>query len=128
MGLGASLDNYLKQYFQNIKMSPTFLKWNTKIQGIDAMGICAPWAESFINNQYNYQNIDNKTKMFFLKALDHSLNTCEGVTQWVFLPLGPILTYTTSSFNNLINFLEANQCIDCDRINHKKCHPRHDLP
>ena len=43
-----------------MKISPTFLKLNTKNQGIDPMGICAPWADSFIKNQKNYQNIDKK--------------------------------------------------------------------
>ena len=29
------------------------------------MGLNAPWVDSYINNQNNYQNINNKTKMTF---------------------------------------------------------------
>ena len=57
---------------------------------------------------------------------------CDVVYQWflrfhcVLLILQLInLTITTMNFWNV---LEANQCIDNDRWNHKKWHPCHDLP
>ena len=62
MGLNASLEDKIN-YIKNMKMSPTFLKYNTKNQGIYPIGLCAPWAKSFINNQNKYQNIEYKTKM-----------------------------------------------------------------
>ena len=99
------------------------------MQRIDPMGFCAPWDDYFINNQNNYQNIDNKTNMtLFWKALDLSLNNCAGLAQWAVVSLGPTLTYTISNLNILRNFLEANQCIDCDRWIHKNRHLRHNLP
>ena len=51
------------------------------------------------------------------KALDHSLNNCEVLTQ---------CTYTTSNLKNLRNCLEENQYIDYDSCNHKNQHPCHD--
>ena len=103
-----------------MKFSPTFLMWNTKNQGTNPMGLCDPWTESFINNQNNYQNIDNKTNIYFCwKALDHSLNNCQGLTQWAFVPLGLTLTYITSYFNKLSKYLEDNKFIDGNRCNHK---------
>ena len=87
-------------------MSPTFLKCNTRIQGIYPMVVCAPWSDSFVKNQNNYQIIDKKTKMIFCsKALDNSLNHCEGLTQWDFVPLRETLLFATSELNNLRNFL-----------------------
>ena len=50
------------------------------------------------------------------------------LTKWAFVTLGPTLTYTTKSFKNLRKFLEANQCIDGNRLNHKNRHPIQDLP
>ena len=67
MVLSASWANYKKQKLTNMKMSPTLLKYSTKIQGIDPMGLCAPWAESFMHNKnlskYRQQNKHD----FFLK-------------------------------------------------------------
>ena len=75
------------------------------------------------------QNIDNKTNINSCwNALDHSQNNFEGLTQWEFVPLGLILTYTTSNLNNLRNYLEANPCIEDNRWNHKNRHSNHDLP
>ena len=65
---------------------------------------------------------------FCWKYSDHSLNNCEGLTQWDFVTLGKTLTYTTSNLNNLSNCLESNQCIDGNRCNNKNWHPRHGLP
>ena len=78
-----------------MKMSPTFLKCNIKIfQEIYPTGIFYPWTDSFINNRKNYQNIGNKIKMTSCwKYLDHSLNKCDGLTQWVFVTLGQTLTF-----------------------------------
>ena len=65
-------------------------------------------------------NIDNNNKKRFCwKYLDHSLNNCEGWTQWVFVPLRETLVYTTSNLKRLRKFLEANQFIDCNRSNEK---------
>ena len=112
-----------------MRMSPIFLKWNkTYIQGIEPMVICAPWADSFINNR-NISIIDNQKKMTSCwKALHLSLNNCEVITQWAFVPLGKTLTYKTSNLNNLSKCLETNQCIDGDRCNRKNRNPHHDLP
>ena len=53
MGLSAYLDDYKKQYFTNVKMSPTFLILSKIIfQGIEPMGLCFPWADYFINNTF----------------------------------------------------------------------------
>ena len=91
-----------------------------KNQGKDPMVLCAPWSNYFINNQNNDQNMDNKTKMTSCwKGLDPSLNNCEVITQWAFVPLGPTLTYTTSKLNNLRNFPESNQFIYVYRCYHK---------
>ena len=93
------------------------------------MGICTPWSDYFINNQKNYQNINKKKKMTSCwKYLDHSLNNCEGLTQWAFVPLETTLTQKTYNLNNLRNCLELNQCIDYDSYNHKNPHPCHYLP
>ena len=51
MGLSDSLEEN-KKYLTNMKMSPKFLKWNKKIQGIDPMDPCDPWSNSFIKNQF----------------------------------------------------------------------------
>ena len=91
-----------------------------KIQGIDPMGLFKPWSDSSINNRHNYQNIDNKTNMASCwKALNNSLNNCDGLNQWAFVPLGPTLTHTTSKLNNLRNCFESNECIYCDSCNKK---------
>ena len=50
LGLSDSLDDYGKQYFINMKMSPKFLRLNTQKKGIDPMDLCAPWADYFIHN------------------------------------------------------------------------------
>ena len=65
---------------------------------------------------------------FCWKYLDHSENNCEGLTQWSFVSLGATLNYTTLNLNDLSNWLESNECIYCDRWNHKNWHPCHDLP
>ena len=71
---------------------------------------------------------DSKTKITFcLKYLYYSLNNDEELTWWAFAPLGPTFTYKTSNLNNLSSFLESNQCIDCDRCNHKNWHPLQNL-
>ena len=62
------------------------------------------------------------------KYFDHSLNNCEGLTQWGFVTLGTTLAYITSNLDHLRNCLEANQCIDGNRWNHKNLHPLHNLP
>ena len=112
-----------------MKISPILLKCNTKKQVIDPIGLCAPWCDSFIDTQNNYQNIENKTKMIFCwKGLDQSLNNCERSTQWTFDPLGSTLTYKTPNLDNLRNFLEANQCIDDKRCNHKNRKPCYEIP
>ena len=112
-----------------MKMSPTTLIRNKKITRIWPMGLCDPWASSFINNWRKNQNLDNKTKTTFCwKVLDHSQNNCERLTQWDFVTFGPTLTHTTSNLKNLRNLLEANKCIDDNIWNLKKWHPRHDLP
>ena len=90
------------------------------------MGVCAPWTDSFINNQNNYQNIDNKTKMIFFENI--SLNNCLGLTQFPFVTLGTTLTYTTPNLNNSRNLVESNKCIDRTSCNHKDRHPCHGLP
>ena len=114
--------------FTNMNLSPTFLKWNTKIQGIKPMGLCKPLENSFINEQNNYQNIYKKTNMASCwKSLDHSQNNCAGLTQWAFVPLVPTLTYTNSNLNNLRNWLEANQFIDFSMCN-KNRNPCHNVP
>ena len=83
------------------------------------MVFCAPWAEYFINNKKTiYQNIGKKKDAFSWKALDHSLNNGEGLTQWYFMPLGTTLNYTTPNLNTLREFLEYNQYIDWNRWNH----------
>ena len=64
---------------------------------------------------------------FCWKSLDNSIKSCEVLTQWKFSPLGPTLIYKTSNLNNLRNCLEANQCIDGDRCNHKNRHSCHNL-
>ena len=64
MGLSASL---AEKKTKKKKMSPAFLKSNTKIQGIDPMFLCDPWSESFIKDQDNHQNIDIKNVTFFEK-------------------------------------------------------------
>ena len=88
------------------------------------MVLCSPWADSFINNQKNYQDMDNKTNMnYCLKALDRSINSCEGLTQWAVVNLGPTLTYKTSNLNNLGNLFEANKCINGNRRNKKNRNP-----
>ena len=80
-----------------------------KNQLIYPMGLCDPWGDSFIHNFKLYQKLDNKTKMTFCwKALDHSQNNYEELTQWAYVPLGKTLTYKNSNLNNLSNYLEAN--------------------
>ena len=77
------------------------------------MVLCAPWADYFINKKNIYQSIDNKTKTnYCLNDLYPSLNSCEGLNQWAFVPFGKTLPYTTSNLNNSSNCLESNQCID----------------
>ena len=66
-------------------------------------------------------------KNVFWRALDHSQNNCEVLTQWEFVALGQTLTYTTSNFNNLRNWLEIKQYIDGNMCNYKNQHPHHDL-
>ena len=86
------------------------------------------WSDYFINNHF-FQNTDNKINMNSCwKALDHSLNNCEELTQWEFVPLVPTFTYTTSNLKNLRNFLEANKFIDVNRCNNKNLHTCHKLP
>ena len=93
------------------------------------MGLCAPWDNYFIHNQKQIsKHIQQQNMTSCWKALDHSLNICEGLIQWYFVPLGPTLTYKNSSLNNLINWHELNQYINCGRCNHKNRHSRHDLP
>ena len=50
-------------------MSQTLLKRNTKIQGMDPMGLCAPWSEYFIDNKKYHQNIDKKAKIYIFRSL-----------------------------------------------------------
>ena len=105
-------------------MSQTLLKRNTKIQGMDPMGLCAPWSDSFIDNKKTIKTQTKKQRYIFL---DRSLNNCEGLNQWAFVPLGPTLTYTTSNLNNQRNYLEANKCTDYNKCNQKHRHLRHKL-
>ena len=49
------------------------------------------------------------------------------MTWWHLFLLCPTLTYTTANLNNLSNCLEANQCIDGNRLKHKKLHPHHNI-
>ena len=128
MGLSASLSDYKKQYFTNIKISLTLLRWNTKKSGNRLNGNFWPFGQPLYSQLKNYQNIDNKTKMNFCwKYLDQSQNSFGRLTQWDFVPLGPTLIHKTSNLNNLRNFLEANTFIDVNRWNHKNRHPHHDL-
>ena len=46
-----------------MKMSPTFLRQNTKKQGIDPTGLCDPWSDSLIKKYFLYQNVDNNKNM-----------------------------------------------------------------
>ena len=66
--------------------------------------------------------------IFCWKDLDHSLNHCEGLTKWSFVPLGKTLTYKTLNLNNLRKCLEDKQCIYCNRSKKKNLHLRHELP
>ena len=91
-------------------------------------GPFCPMGQLLYSQLKNYQNIDNKTKINpSWKYLDHSKNDRGGLTQWAFVTLGYTLTYTTSKLNNLRNCIEANKCIDGDRLNHKNQHPSHYL-
>ena len=112
-----------------MKISPTFLKWNTKkSRDIPNVTLCL-FGRFFYSQPKYYQNKDNKTNIISCwKTFYHLLNNFEGLTQWDFVPLGTTLTYTTTNLKNLSKCLEFNQCIDCDRCNHKNSNPCHDLP
>ena len=60
MVISASLvDNKNKQFFTNMKTSPTALILNTKtLQGSYPIEICAPWEDSYFHNQINQLNLD----------------------------------------------------------------------
>ena len=79
------------------------------------MGRYAPWGNSFIHNQNNYQNIDKKTKMISCwNFLDHSLNNYEGLTLCPFcqnLPTQLQTKITWGTALNAINLLIARGAI-----------------
>ena len=64
MGLGTSLADYLKKKLHKHENITNILKMeHTQNQGIHKIVLCSPWSDYFINNQRQYQNIYNKTKM-----------------------------------------------------------------
>ena len=69
-----------------------------------------------------------KQRWLFVKALDHSLDDCKGLTQWAFVSLVKTHTYTTSNLNNLRKCLKDNWYIGDNMCNHKNRHPCHNLP
>ena len=126
MGFSAYFSIYKKKYFTNMKMSPTFLRWNTqKAKNIHNDPLC-PLGWLFYS-QPTFFIKAWKTDLCW-KAFDHSLNNFEGLNQWFFVTLGKTLTYTTSNLNNLRNYPEDNKRIDGNKYNKKKRHPCHDLP
>ena len=112
MGLSASLANYKKIILRKHKNFTTIIKIKHKNSRDRPNEHFFPLGPLFIDNNKNYQNIDNNTNMAFFLALDFSLNNCERLIQWGFVSLGPTLNYKTSYLINLRNFLENNQCID----------------
>ena len=75
-------------------------------------------------SKHRQRNLDD----FLLKIFRSLTRYFQRLTQWAFVTLGGILTYTTSNLNNLRNFLESNTYIDCNKCNHKNRHPHHNLP
>ena len=83
MGLIASLV-YYKNNTSLIWKCHQHTKYETqKNQEMESMGLCALWSDSFINNQNNDQNIENKKYDFLLKSF-RSLNK----SQWGINPMG----------------------------------------
>ena len=50
MGLGASLADYKTIIHEHKTVTKIIKMKQDKTQGIDPMGLCTPWADSFINN------------------------------------------------------------------------------
>ena len=94
------------EYFTNMKISPTLLRWNTKKSRDRPNGNLCPLVQLFYPQLKNYQNIDNKTKMMFLKIFISSINNCE-LNQIGLCTLGPTLTCINLNLNKLnpINLL-----------------------
>ena len=104
MKLSDYLANYKdKQYFTNMKMSPTTLGQNTlKQKGFTQCAFVPHLADHSFDKRINEQNLDNRTQMhLFRKALDQQQNHCEGLTQWSFGTLGPTISYTPTNLKNL---------------------------
>ena len=73
MGLSDSLAGYKKLYWIKIKMSPTFLKLNTKIQGYTKWAFLAFGLALLLTTNIIYQNLDNNKKYDFLLKIFKSL-------------------------------------------------------
>ena len=81
------------KYFTNMKIKPRLLILNTKI-----FKVCTQWyfvplgLTLLLTTKILSKNRQQQKMTFFGKYLDHSQNNCEGLTQWDFVPLGPIIT------------------------------------
>ena len=128
MGLIASLSDLKKTLPKHENVTKIINMKHKKNQEMGPMGLCTPWANCFIHNWKNIKNKQQKNMTFCWKYWDHSKNNCEELTQWNSVLLGATLTYTTPKLNNLRKLPESNQCIDGNRRNNKKRHPRYGLP
>ena len=113
---------FKKQLFTNIKnVTNNFIMKHKYLQGIDRMGICAPW--TYYKNNQIFTNMEIKQT-----ALWCNTNYLQEVASWELVPLWTKLIYTTVNLKNFRNLLEANKLIDGNRWYHKNQHPLHDLP
>ena len=102
VGPSASLVDYKKEYFKNMKMSPTFIRLKrNSIHKMYPMDVCTPWANSFIHNRKQYQNIDNKIKINLCwKYLDHKII----VRNWPNGPLCPLVLHYPTKIQTWITW------------------------
>ena len=83
------------------------------------MVFCAPWADSSFHNWINQQNLVSGNQM---------QNNFGVLTQWEFLSLGPKLIYKNENLKNLGWLTWIQSIYWWLQVNHKNCHPHHDLP